>query len=279
MYILDVLGILIGFATVMLLLSLLVTGLVQAVQAGGGLRRRNLQWGLERVLHDALGFQEADARTAAKAVIETIIAGKPSPGAAQRKRSLASRVWNPAPSWIKPDELIQRLSDAGHPVAEEANQKQVVERFKQSEDYLSKRFAYHVRFVTIPIVFVIAAAFQISSIELLGRLSKEAEFRQMLVSEAEGLVADIEPGIRNAPRHQDVAGAALKDVQETQVRLNALKIELWPRGWAFFGNPTNILGVVLTGILLTFGAPFWFEMLGQLVRLKDVMSPAKTKPS
>lgn len=359
MYLLNVLGVLIGFATVMLLLSLVVTGLVQAVLVVAGFRRRNLLWGLERLLRSALKLNEQQSRDGARKVIETIITGTTvtDPNAASQNpagvkaaiHGWLSRLWNPAPTWIKPEEIVQRLKDAGQTVEAPATVAEVEGRFKQSEDYLCKRFAYHVRFVTVPIAFVIAAAFQLSSIELIERLSKDAEFRQSLVAEGEALVAQSAPtaptatAVARTPHHQDVASSALetlrknhpkladqlkdvqgvgydreavigevedalaelpnaqrdvvvneyeklvddayrkaidtaaKDVGGAYAKLTSLKVDLWPRGWAFFGNLTNILGVAITGVLLTFGAPFWFEMLGQLLRLKDVMTPPKPK--
>ena len=47
---LDILGVVIGFAVVMLLLSLLVTALVQATQHLLRLRARNFEYGLRALL-------------------------------------------------------------------------------------------------------------------------------------------------------------------------------------------------------------------------------------
>jgi hypothetical protein len=40
---------------------------------------------------------------------------------------------------------------------------------------------------------------------------------------------------------------------------------------------TNIVGVIITGILLSLGAPFWFEQLKNLSSLRDAMNPSAAK--
>jgi hypothetical protein len=34
----------------------------------------------------------------------------------------------------------------------------------------------------------------------------------------------------------------------------------------------NVIGVLVTAILLSFGAPFWFERLKNVVKFKDALS-------
>ena len=44
-------------------------------------------------------------------------------------------------------------------------------------------------------------------------------------------------------------------------------------GWrAGFSNPTAILGMLLTALLLSLGAPFWYSVLGRLLQLRSVLA-------
>jgi hypothetical protein len=54
-------------------------------------------------------------------------------------------------------------------------------------------------------------------------------------------------------------------------------IELWQEGWVFYKSTDNWLGVLLTVILLTLGAPFWYNILCTLVNLKDQLQPKSEK--
>ena len=56
-------------------------------------------------------------------------------------------------------------------------------------------------------------------------------------------------------------------------RLAKFDVKPWKHGWAFYQNSSNLFGILITAILLSFGAPFWFEWLGRLLKLRDVLSP------
>ena len=64
--------------------------------------------------------------------------------------------------------------------------------------------------------------------------------------------------------------------------LEVIDIKLWGQGDGFYGtlrDPKwqNIVGVLLTAILLTFGAPFWYEQLKNVATLRNALS-SKRKP-
>lgn len=74
----------------------------------------------------------------------------------------------------------------------------------------------------------------------------------------------------------------LDQVKTSVTRLAKLDIQPWGKGheyyWVVEGEDLkvfwkNILGVLMTAILLTLGAPFWFKALKNLSGLKDLLSP------
>jgi hypothetical protein len=42
----------------------------------------------------------------------------------------------------------------------------------------------------------------------------------------------------------------------------------WTRRWA----QTNVVGVLITALLLSLGAPFWYSALGKLLQLRSVLA-------
>jgi hypothetical protein len=343
MLLLDMLGVLIAFATVMLMLSLVVTALVQAVGHLLGLRAGNLETGVKLTLESVLGQTEPVARAAAQAVVrrpqilETITAAPQADGAAAPKPGLLVKSRTPPLTWIVPKQLPQLVQQSGGPPLSDEQRTQLVDVFDRLDPYLRGRFAYHMRLCSIGVAMVVAFAFQVNAPDLLSELSTNVALRDALVAQAEGALAQAETILANQPRHEDVAEQALdvlkerhpnladaleevsglgdtkqllldemrldlEDVdgdQEAVVReysalldrfrkqalqasletaaevshsLGRMNVRYWPHGWGFYRDVGNWVGVIMTGILLTLGAPFWFELLGGMLKLKDILS-------
>ncbi len=71
--------------------------------------------------------------------------------------------------------------------------------------------------------------------------------------------------------------AALDQLHESTGKLATFDIRPWAYGGTFYVSSAglewkNLLGVMVTAILLTFGAPFWFEQLKDVAKLRDVFS-------
>jgi hypothetical protein len=76
------------------------------------------------------------------------------------------------------------------------------------------------------------------------------------------------------------AGAALETTSGMLAQVNVVP---WPVGWEFYRDVRNCAGVLVTVVLMSLGAPFWFEMLRNLLKLRDVLQPkegsnADTRP-
>ncbi len=76
------------------------------------------------------------------------------------------------------------------------------------------------------------------------------------------------------------------ELSDISTQLAAFDIEFWGRGLNFYRDPANghlkfdaIFGVLLTAILLTFGAPFWYEQLRTLAALRDPRSATRGQGS
>lgn len=60
---------------------------------------------------------------------------------------------------------------------------------------------------------------------------------------------------------------------------NLTLIDITPlsRGWSYYINLSNLLGMLMTAVLLNFGAPFWYNTLHNLMSLRDALAPEKAK--
>ncbi len=62
-------------------------------------------------------------------------------------------------------------------------------------------------------------------------------------------------------QHLERFGYALSRVAETSSQLTALDITAWRNGWRFYADFGNIVGVLITAILISLGGPFWYDLL------------------
>lgn len=334
--VLDVLGVLIAFVSVMLMLSLIVTVLVQLLQSLLRLRSRNLLHGVESLLETVMEDTDCDSKTLAETALDSArFIPKRTPKLLGRATRL---LLNPACTWIEFDELVDKLDTK----LTAPKKKKMSSRFERMEDYLKKRFLFHVRILTVVCAVVVAFLFQVSAPGLVRDLSAEPQLRARYVTAAERLLdeatttmtsirayEDVSPEAlrRLQERHPDLAeqieqaagvGSSRADivselsdifaadlpakreaiVQEYQLLLDQLfagsartaleqarrltselrrfDITPWAQGWAYYRTFDHWVGVIITAILLTLGAPFWFDRLRKLATLKDQLQPSST---
>lgn len=337
---LDTIGALIGFAGVMLLLSLLVTAMVQATQDVFRLRERNLKRGLRILLAHAAGKNVSKLKKG----LETKILEKSNPLQKLNKSFLS--IVGGTNTWIEKDELENVLKevtpdDKEFPDVTSDVATSAPKLFPRLEMRLSVRFAHFARIIAIVWAVLVAVLFQVDALDLLRRLSAEPKYRARLaegvIDDAESLVARsasyglisedaLEQLAENHPelrerieeasgigtdrddivgelalvmegspqsdavieeygsllkeRHAEHLKVALQDASEIVDRLAMFDIRLLGDDFDFYYGPGwlgNWLGMAITATLLTFGAPFWFNTLRNLVGLRDVLAPKKDK--
>ena len=337
---LDAIGALIGFAGVMLLLSILVTAMVQATQDVLSLREKNLKRGLRLLLAHVAKKEVSDLAEG----LETKILEKSNP--LQKLNKSYFSVVGGTNTWIEKDELEKVLKevtpdDKEFPDVTSEVAISAPKLFPRLEKRLSVRFAHFARIIAIVWAVLVAVLFQVDALDLLRRLSAEPEYRARLaegvIDDAESLVARsasyglisedaLEQLAENHPelrerieeasgigtdrddivgelalvmegspqsdtvieeygsllkdRHAEHLKVALQDASEIVDRLAMFDIRPLGNGLAFYyrhGWLGHWLGMAITATLLTFGAPFWFNTLSNLVSLRDVLAPKKDK--
>ena len=328
----DLLGLAIGFVTIMLILSLVVTALLQVLQNILRLRFNNLAYGIMGVLKATRN----DKNITLQDIKDKILAPP--------MKELGKKVLIlPKKTWIEPDELIEKISETLNIQFIKAEKEEIIKKFKDSYTYMNKRFQAMLRYWSFVLALLVAFYFQVDSFDVIKRLSSDAELRASVVetarkmvneneqdslkymsneeeldsalvllkSEFPSLAAKIEPDAKvGADRDEAVnkLNAILADdSQETRdsvvekyddlldnlyreqisvgieryekynSELALIDIQPFANGRDFYKNPKHLLGMLITAIFLSFGAPFWFERLRELIKLKDSMQPETKK--
>lgn len=331
----DVLGVMIGFVTIVLLLSILVTAIVQTLSSLTRLRNRTLVFGLElsglqKVLTDVVPPPPAqDAK------------GNPDAKLIEVAHQVVQRpLKDKRITWIEDKELIEPLKAVG--VSDKVitlTQAKLDETRRRMED----KYLQWARGITFVSALLIAGIFQASAPELLRRLQNDEQFRLRAEAMGEDLVRQPSVAVQGVlrrpevvarsaflerhPEHtaalgeltfeprsvddlvsqfetaldaepdrdalaaeyrelleqalRDSASASLAAARESTRGLAALDIRpladphfYWePGGKGESGTLKvgRIAGVLFMAVLLSFGAPFWYKILKELVGLKDAL--------
>lgn len=359
MTILELISLLIGFITVMLLLSVLVTALVQATQATFRLRARNLKKGILALFDSALGGKPKDNKERVEKLlnsrsIDVVKQDTIKKNSEKRIKGPAMRVMGriigSAVSNIETEELKNALSHVKAELDDEQIEKiktGINEFWENIENLMKKRFLFIVRIISIAWAIIVAFYFQVSAPHLLNRLSIDSNFRDSLVAEAVKLTNEQGEKLDLTMEYQDISEQALEKLEEKYPKFkekleevsgtgedkDALKKELkivmenegtdkeranilnsyenildklyeeysersikrvkeitsslgriniipWQYGNQFYKKSGaiqwgNIIGVLFTAILLSFGAPFWYEKLKEVLKLRDMLKVKK----
>lgn len=145
--------------------------------------------------------------------------------------------------------------------------------FDQTMDRASERFTAHTRYVTFFAGLAVALALQLDTASLVSRLSTDNDLRTSLLSIAEKQNAAPAAGDANVPVHlTDTDRQNLKDLVVNNVIGIPQSTSDWLARWNRDNCLTKGLGIILTALLLSLGAPFWYGTLQNLIRLRSVLA-------
>jgi hypothetical protein len=140
--------------------------------------------------------------------------------------------------------------------------------FDQTIDRVSERFTVTTRIITVTCSLAVACAIQLDTIQLLNRLSIDADLRSSLVQQA------MQTGERigEAPEalHR-LSGQNKEDIKQL-LQLGILTIpkswDDWKNNWA----TVSPIGIAFSAMLLSLGAPFWYNALKNLLKLRSTLA-------
>ena len=145
--------------------------------------------------------------------------------------------------------------------------------FGSGQDRAEQWFQIHVRMVTIVAAITASIFLQLDTVEIYDKLRHEPKLAEALVKAAPGT---LEQGA--AVQGQLDANAREKAFADLKEKIDSTGFELLPRGW-FARWPAeklwwfnHLFGLALSAGLLTLGAPFWFNLLKNLMNLRPAVA-------
>jgi hypothetical protein len=272
------LDVVISFATIMLGVSMLVMVGTQTISALFNIRGAQLKTGLEQLFAQA-GLDGSKGKEVADAVVLHPLL---SDGV----------LWKRAAPAIQQRELVQVLgllkakqfADIKDKLDSAA--KTVEEWFDAAMDRVSHRFAGVMRGATIVLSFAIAFALHLDAVDLLSRLSSSAELRQSLVVSAKAVQERAQASLSAAaPNTASPSGAdtstptalatftgLLKQAKGIQDDLKTSQFQLVPAPYPGCNFDGHIWGIIASAVLLSLGAPFWFNVLSSASSMRPLLA-------
>ena len=274
---------LIGFTAVMLVLSLLVTVLTQLVANSLKLRSQHLRHGMLQIFLN-LGWEFSGER--AKALAREIVRGKDAItredlienllALAQNTPELKNKIAALVPAFDAPTLLTHlrratlELSVERPDLAAAAVRSTVMARtpvsglagevfgvFDSTMDQVSERFTSQSRKLVAFFGIVLALALPLDAFDLLQRFTRSDAAREEAVALAQTLTVS-EPSAR----------IAIARLQAAEI----IVIPASPAEWLARWQNVNAAGVAASALLLTLGAPFWFNALKDLLKLRSAVA-------
>jgi hypothetical protein len=288
---LEYLDALIGLAAIMLGLSLIVTIVNQMLSSLLGLRGRNLQWGL------TLLVQNLHQGTELPANVKLTKGLKPSGDLVKAIEDILAHplVSDSAFAWLKRwklasairyDEFIKMMGILGDlptaaPVMKwlRENHKITSTWFDSVMDRASQRFAMHMRVIGGIIAFLLVISMQIDTLDIVNHLRGDQQLRLNFVAIADS-VNKLGQTLPEGDRAQlgQIAQSVLAPLRDQAKVASIGSILSKPRAETLFVTVSgdfdfrHFAGVLLSGALLTLGAPFWFNALKSLTGLRSVVA-------
>jgi hypothetical protein len=153
--------------------------------------------------------------------------------------------------------------------------------FDQTMDRTSQRFTASTRVITFAGAFIVAFGLQVDTPSLVNRLAADDALRAAFVDEAKALYADQEkprPAAGVSETSTAPVAQAATDPEEIARKYRAflaangiIKLPSSADWWESF-RTVNVFGMLLTALLLSLGAPFWYSALGRLLQLRSVLA-------
>jgi len=153
--------------------------------------------------------------------------------------------------------------------------------FNGSMDAVQGWYRRKAQLITLGIALIVTVAANADTLTVADKLSRDAAFRTTVVAAATK-IAEQPPALTD--------GGIVTSTQKIQDLQNILVSLDYPIGWRVTKNlddpqrlppapvhlPRKLFGWVLTWLLISLGAPFWYDMLNKLVNLRAAGKPPET---
>jgi hypothetical protein len=165
--------------------------------------------------------------------------------------------------------------------------------FDQTIDRVSQRFTAVAHGITFVVALVVAFSVQLDTIALVNRLSSDDAMRGYLVKRANDLAeqAKTNPGLSGGTAEVSPTPTPTQNPQdeitEALQKNGLIAPPQWPFTWKkektgkynfeWRFEQKQVLGILLSALLLSLGAPFWYSALQSLLKLRSPLAEKDDK--
>jgi hypothetical protein len=149
--------------------------------------------------------------------------------------------------------------------------------FDQTMDRVSERFTFSTRVLTFLSAALVACALQLDTVSLVNRLSMDDNMRNALVQQAVALKEQQESstaaqaaGTQTPAQAEAAKAEIMRDYYAALAEAGVLHVP--GRTWLSDWSKVSIPGVLISILLLSLGAPFWYNALNKLLQLRSVIA-------
>ena len=141
--------------------------------------------------------------------------------------------------------------------------------FNDTMDRVSGWYRRRSQVILVVLGLAIAVGLNVNTVTVVQRLWEDAPLRNAVVEQARNA-----PPPDTGPRED--FGDVVKDIEDGIAEVDRLRL---PVGWSDAARPDTwyvaAIGWLLTGIALSFGAPFWFDLLNRMAGVRSAGSRPK----
>ncbi len=147
--------------------------------------------------------------------------------------------------------------------------KNIEDWFDDSMDRISGWYRRQAQWILLITAFVLACAINADTLSLAVNLWQNPELRQEITAAADRYMEEAKNKV--VPEKPDDLKKAFNQLQE---QLNQVEKITLPLGWSETTLPKGyqwiikIIGLVITALASSLGAPFWFDLLNKFTRLR-----------
>ncbi len=140
--------------------------------------------------------------------------------------------------------------------------------FDQTMDRVSDRFTLHTRYITFTAGLLLAIIIQLDTAALVSRLASDDAVRNSLVAQAE----KVQQPERQKLQLTDAEIQNIHDLMTNNLVGVPTSWSDWRNRWSGDNAVMKVIGILLSAVLLSLGAPFWYTALQNLIRLRSLVA-------
>jgi hypothetical protein len=146
--------------------------------------------------------------------------------------------------------------------------------FDQTIDRVSQQFARHTHVVTVGLATLVVLSVQLDMVAVVNRLSVDDSLRQQIVQSAANDTAKREGRQAAAPDATPSSAQADFNKQDYYDALGEAGLITFPfdANWGRQWSARKLPGMVIAILLVSLGAPFWYNILKDLLGLRSTLA-------